>query len=109
MSEIKSVCMKNVARLGGFLKFEACEPLAQSAMAASQVLSVARVGLSPLQKQHSKLPSEMARGIETAFGIPIRMQSGYDISEARRWTVAIEFAPPIGLSKDALTTGTLQA
>lgn len=55
MSAIKSVCMKNVAHLGGFAKVGAGAPLGLSAMAQLQVLGVSCSEPAKLLKQHVQL------------------------------------------------------
>jgi antitoxin HigA-1 len=73
---------------GQFIRMEVIEPLALSVTGAAKVLGVTRPALSALLNCRSALSSEMALRIEKAFGVSmdtlLRMQTSYEIAEARK-------------------------
>jgi len=82
------MAMHNPVHPGGFIRTEIVEAQGLSVTAAAKVLGVSRPALSNLLNQHADLSGEMALRIEKAFGVSMdtlmRMQSAYDIAEARR-------------------------
>jgi antitoxin HigA-1 len=89
--------MKNPAHPGGFVKTEIIEPLGLSVTAAAQALGVTRPALSGLLNERVSLSPEMALRIEKAFGVLMdtlmRMQSSYDIAQARERAGEIKVKP----------------
>ena len=88
MSATQGVRMKQPAHPGGFVKSEIIEPLGLSVNSAAQVLDVTRAALPALLNERGRLSPEMALRIEKAFGVSmdtlLRMQSSYDIAQARK-------------------------
>ena len=80
--------MKTPAHPGGFVKHEIIEPHGPSVTEAARVLGVTRPALSALLNERATLSPEMALRIEKAFGVSMdtlmRMQSSYDIAQARK-------------------------
>ena len=85
--------MARPAHPGPFLKMEVIEPLGLSVTEAAKVLGVTRPALSALLNGRAALSSEMALRMEKAFGLKmdtlIRMQTAYEIAEARERAAAI--------------------
>lgn len=79
--------MARPAHPGKFIKAEVIEPLGLSVTAVAKVLGVSRAALSALVNGRSALSAEMGLRVEKAFGVKmdtlLRMQTAYDISEAR--------------------------
>ncbi|HEV2548634.1 MAG TPA: HigA family addiction module antitoxin [Stellaceae bacterium] len=73
---------------GQFVRMEVIEPLGLTVTAAAKALRVTRPALSALLNGRASLSPEMALRIEKAFGPKmdtlLRMQTAYDIAEARR-------------------------
>lgn len=111
MSAKSNIRMKNPAHPGGFVKSEIIEPFGLSVTAAAQVLGVTRATLSTLLNEHSQLSPEMALRIEKAFGVSMdtlmRMQSSYDIAQARKREGEVKVAPYRGLCRQRVTTSCL--
>jgi addiction module HigA family antidote len=82
------------AHPGQFIKMEIIEPLRLTVTEAANVLDVTRPTLSALLNQRASLSPEMALRIEKAFGVNmdtlLRMQTAYDIAEARRNASAVK-------------------
>ena len=97
MSTSQGIRMKNPAHPGGFVKSEIVEALGLTVTAAARVLGVTRPALSALRNERARLSPEMALGIEKAFGVSmdplVRMQTSYDIAQARKREGDIELAP----------------
>lgn len=85
--------MKNPPHPGGFIRTEIIEAHELSVTEAAAVLGVSRVALSNLLHEHADLSGDMALRIEKAFGVKMdtlmRMQSSYDIAEARKREASI--------------------
>ncbi|MBI5814672.1 MAG: HigA family addiction module antidote protein [Nitrospinae bacterium] len=79
--------MAQPAHPGRFLKMEVIEPLGLSVTKAALALGVSRPALSTLLNGRASLSPEMAMRFEKAFGLKmdtlVRMQTAYDITEAR--------------------------
>ncbi len=79
--------MKNPAHPGAFVRAEIIEPHALTVTAAADVLGVTRPALSAFLNGRAALSPEMALRLEKAFGVSLetlmRMQSSYDIAQAR--------------------------
>ena len=79
--------MTRPAHPGQFIRTEVIEPLGLSVTEAAKILGVTRVALSALLNGRAALSPEMALRIEKAFGPKmdtlLRMQTAYDIAEAR--------------------------
>ena len=95
--------MKSPAHPGGFVKSEIIEALELSVTGAAKALGVTRPALSALLNERARLSSEMALRIEKAFGVRMdtlmRMQSSFDIAQARMRENAIKVAPFKGASR----------
>src|SRR5271170_5501611 len=80
--------MKNPPHPGDFIRTEIIEPAGLSVTAAAAALQVSRPALSSLLNSKAGLSGEMALRIEKAFGVKMetlmRMQSSYDIAQARK-------------------------
>jgi addiction module HigA family antidote len=96
MTGTQNFRLKNPAHPGGFVKTEIIEPLELTVTQAAKVLGVTRPALSTFLHEHSSLSPEMALRIEKAFGVSMdtlmRMQSSYDIAQARKKEGEIEVA-----------------
>lgn len=79
---------------GQFIRMEVIEPLGLSVTDAAKVLGVTRPALSALLNGRASLSPEMALRIEKAFGPKmdtlLRMQTAFEISEARKREGEIE-------------------
>ena len=97
MTETTNFRMKNPPHPGGFMRAEIIEPADLSVTAAAEVLGVTRVALSAFLNERSSLSPDMALRIEKAFGVTMdtlmRMQSSYDIAQARKREGEIKVAP----------------
>ena len=97
MSATAGIRMKTPAHPGGFVKHEIIEPHALSVTDAARVLGVTRPALSALLDERAALSPEMALRIEKAFGVSMdtlmRMQTSYDIAQARKRENEIEITP----------------
>jgi addiction module HigA family antidote len=80
--------MKNPCHPGEIIREEVIAPLGLTVTAAAKALGVSRPNLSLLLNEKIALSAEMALRIEKAFGPKMdhlmRMQSAYDIAQARR-------------------------
>ena len=76
---------------------ETIEPLELSVTEAAKVLDATRPALSALLNARAALSPEMALRIEKAFGVKmdtlLRMQTAYEIAEARRHEADINVRP----------------
>ena len=79
--------MARPAHPGQFIRMEVIEPPDLSITQAAKVLGVSRPALSALLNGRASLSPDMALRIEKAFGPKmdtlLRMQTAYDIAEAR--------------------------
>ena len=86
--------MARPAHPGQFLRMEVIEPLDLSVTRAAKVLGVTRPALSALLNGRAALSSDMALRVEKAFGLKmdtlLRMQTAYEIAEARERESAIK-------------------
>jgi addiction module HigA family antidote len=93
----QGIRMKRPVHPGGFIKGEIIEPLGLTVTKAAEVLGVSRATLSTLLNERAHLSSEMALRIEKAFGVSMdtlmRMQSSFDIAEARKREDEIDVTP----------------
>ena len=100
MSVTPGIRMKTPAHPGGFVKHEIIEPHDLSVTDAARVLGVTRPTLSALLNERANLSSEMALRIEKAFGVSMdtlmRMQTSYDIAQARKREGEIDVARFVG-------------
>lgn len=80
--------MKNPPHPGDFIRTEIIAPAGLSVTDAAIALQVSRPALSNLLNGKAALSAEMALRIEKAFGVRMdtlmRMQSSYDIAQARK-------------------------
>ena len=97
MGTTQGMRMKSPAHPGGFVKSEIVEALGLSVTGAAAALGVTRPALSALLNERANLSPEMALRIEKVFGVSMdtlmRMQTSYDIAQARRRDGDIELAP----------------
>jgi len=86
--------MARPALPGKFIRMEVIEPLGLSVTKAAAVLGVTRPTLSALLNGRAALSPDMALRIEKAFGPKmdtlLRMQTAYEIAEAREREEAIK-------------------
>ena len=89
--------MASPAHPGQFIRMEIIEPLSLTVAEAAKALDVTRPALSALLNQRSSLSPAMALRIEKAFGVKmdtlLRMQTAYEIAEARRHESKIKVQP----------------
>jgi len=80
--------MKNPPHPGDFIRTEIIVPAGLSVTAAATALHVSRPALSNLLNGKAALSADMALRMEKAFGVRMdtlmRMQSAYDIAQARK-------------------------
>ena len=80
--------MKNPPHPGDFIRTEIIEPAGLTVTDAAKSLHVSRPALSSLLNSKANLSGDMALRIEKAFGVKMdtlmRMQSSYDIAQARK-------------------------
>lgn len=88
MAKIEHYRLKNPPHPGGFVRTEIVEPMELSVTDAAKALGITRAALSAFLNEHSSLSPDMALRIEKAFGVSMdtlmRMQSSYDIAQARK-------------------------
>ena len=88
MTETTNFRMKNPPHPGSFVRAEIIGPAELSVTAAAEALGVTRPALSSFLNERSSLSPDMALRIEKAFGVSMdtlmRMQSSYDIAQARK-------------------------
>jgi len=97
MTKSQGIQMARPAHPGSFVKHEIIEPLGLTVTEAASILHITRPALSSFLNQRSKLSQDMAVRLEKAFGIKLetlmRMQSSFDIAEAREHASEIDVAP----------------
>lgn len=97
MTETNNFRMKNPPHPGSFVRAEIIEPADLSVTAAADVLGVTRPALSNFLNEKASLSPDMALRIEKAFGVSMdtlmRMQSSFDIAQARKREGEIKVAP----------------
>ena len=80
--------MKNPPHPGDFIRTEIIVPAGLSVTAAAAALHVSRPALSNLLNGKAALSADMALRMEKVFGVRMdtlmRMQSAYDIAQARK-------------------------
>lgn len=86
--------MNDPPHIGSFVRTEIIDAHGLSVSAGAKALGVTRQALSALLNCHSSLSPEMALRLEKAFGVRmdtlLRMQTVYDIAQARKWASQIE-------------------
>ncbi|MCO6187207.1 HigA family addiction module antitoxin [Rhizobium sp. L1K21] len=104
MTKTDGMRMIKPPHVGGFVRSEIIEPAGLSVAGAAIVLGVARPTLSNFLNEHSSLSAEMALRLEKAFGVSMdtlmRMQSNYDIAQARLREGEINVQPYAPASSD---------
>lgn len=97
MSVGDGIRLENPPHPGEFVKADIIEPLKLTVTAAAEVLCVRRATLSAFLNGRAALSSDMALRIEKAFGVRmdtlVRMQSSYDIAQAREREADIKVKP----------------
>ena len=100
MSTATGIRMKSPAHPGGIVKHEFIEPHSLSVTDAARAPGITRPVLSALLNERASLSSEMALRIEKAFGVSMeslmRMQTSYDIAQARKREGEIDVTPFTG-------------
>ena len=103
--------MARPAHPGQFIRMEVIEPLGLSVTEAAKVLGVSRPALSALLNARAALSPEMALRIEKAFGPKmdtlLRMQTAYEIADARDREADIKVKRYVGKSSKAHAKSTL--
>lgn len=88
---------------GQFIRMEIIEPLEITVTEAAKVLDVTRPALSALLNERASLSPEMALRLEKAFGVKmdtlLRMQTAYEIAEARSHEADIKVTPYVARPK----------
>lgn len=88
MPQTRDIKLKKPIHPGGFIKLIVLEPLRLSVAEAARVLGVTRPTLSLLLNGRSSLSPDMAIRLEKAFDVDMetlmRMQSAYDVAQARK-------------------------
>jgi antitoxin HigA-1 len=96
---------------GQFIRMEVIEPLGLSVTAAAKVLGVTRPALSALLNGRAALSPNMALRVEKAFGPKmdtlLRMQTSWEIAEARNGERKIKVARYVPKSPKSLPRPTL--
>jgi addiction module HigA family antidote len=89
--------MLNPPHPGDFIRTEIIQPLGLSITDAARILRVTRPALSNMLNGRASLSPEMALRIEKAFGprmdTLVRMQTSYDIAQARLRETDIDVQP----------------
>jgi antitoxin HigA-1 len=89
--------MKNPVHVGAFVKHEIVEPRALTVTDGAKALGVTRQALSELLNCRTSLSADMALRLEKAFGVDMatlmRMQTAYDIAQARKREATIKVRP----------------
>lgn len=89
--------MKNPVHPGEVLKYDVVEAYKLSVGEAAQVLGVSRQALSGVLNARVSVTPDMATRFEKAFGVDmaalLRMQTSYDIAQARGRADAIDVKP----------------
>ncbi len=95
--------MSRPSHPGQFIRMEIIEPLELSVTNAAKILGVTRPALSALLNTRASLSPEMALRIEKAFGVKmdtlLRMQTSFEIAEARKRDGEIEVQPYVAQTK----------
>jgi len=80
--------MKNPPHPGRIVREECLQPLGLSVTAGAKILGVSRQALNNLVNQRAGISPEMAIRLAKAFGSSaetwLRMQSNYDLAQARK-------------------------
>jgi addiction module HigA family antidote len=86
--------MKDPPHIGSFVKTEIIEANGLNVTTGAKALGITRQALSALVNCHVGLSADMALRLEKAFGVRmdtlLRMQTVYDIAEARKREAAID-------------------
>ncbi len=89
--------LKNPVHVGAFVKHEIVEPRALTVTDGAKALGVTRQALSELLNCRTSLSADMALRLEKAFGVDMatlmRMQTAYDIAQARKRAATINVRP----------------
>ncbi len=97
MKKLQGIRLKNPPHPGEFVKFEIFEALNLSTDKAARLLEVSHSEITTLLSEQIPLSSELALRIEKVFGVPMdtlmRMQSSYDIAQARNREDEINLIP----------------
>ena len=89
--------MKNPVHVGAFVKHEIVEARALTVTEGAKALGVTRQALSELLNCRTSPSAGMALRLEKAFGVDMaslmRMQTAYDIAQARKREATIKVHP----------------
>lgn len=101
------------AHPGRFIRMEIIAPLELNVTEAAKILDVTRPALSALLNARAALSPEMALRIEKAFGVKmdtlLRIQTAFEIAEARRHAADIKVRPFTPKAPRATTPGLTRA
>ncbi len=107
MSTSQGMHLLNPPHVGGFVKTEIIAPAGLKVTDAAAILGISRQALSTFLNERADLSADMALRLEKAFGVKLdtlmRMQSSYDIAQARKRENEINVQPfvPIQVSESA--------
>jgi len=97
--------MKNPSHPGAFVRTMVLDPLELNVSDAARVLGITRPALSNFLNAKAALSPEMAIRLDKAFGVDMetlmRMQSSYDIAQARRRESEIDVRPYVAKPTEA--------
>ena len=89
--------MKYPVHVGAFVRHEIVESRALTVTDGAKALGVTRQALSELVNCRTSLSADMALRLEKAFGVDMatlmRMQTAYDIAQARKREATIKVRP----------------
>lgn len=101
-----AIRMKNPSHPGAFVREMVLEPLGLNVTEAARVLGVTRPALSNFLNEKASLSPEMAIRLDKAFGADMetlmRMQSSYDIAQAKSREGNINVMPFKGIDGTAV-------
>jgi addiction module HigA family antidote len=97
--------MKNPPHPGAFVKSEIIEGHGLTVTDGAKVLGVSRPALSSVLNGRAALSPDMALRLEKAFGVTmdtlLRMQTSYEIAQARQRADDIDVKPFVPVAGDA--------
>ena len=97
--------MKNPSHPGAFVRVMVLDPLELNVSEAAKVLGITRPALSNFLNEKAALSPEMAIRLDKAFGVDMetlmRMQSSYDIAQAKSREGEIQVRPYVAKPAEA--------